>query len=47
MRGRIGICEVEADEDGDGFRYSVSYDSRYFNWEADSTVETDDFSVSG
>jgi len=44
---KIGICEVEADEDGDGFRYSVSYDSRYFNWEADSTVETDDFSVSG
>jgi hypothetical protein len=44
---RIGICDVEADEEEGGFRYSVSYDSRYFDWEADSTVETDGFSVSG
>jgi hypothetical protein len=44
---KIGFCELEADEEEGGFRYSVSYDSRYFDWEADSTVETDGFSVSG
>lgn len=42
---KIGFCELEADEEEGGFRYSVSYDSRYFDWEADS--EIDDASVSG
>lgn len=42
---KIGFCEVEADEEEGGFRYSVSYDSRYFDWEADS--EIDDAPVSG
>ena len=39
---KIGVCEVEADVDGDGFEYSVSYDSRRFNWEEDVAVETDE-----
>ena len=42
---KIGFCELEADEEEGGFRYSVSYDSRYFDWEADS--EIDDAPVSG
>lgn len=42
---KIGFCDLEADEEEGGFRYSVSYDSRYFDWEADS--ETDDTYISG